>query len=99
MINVTAPAKDVLQDVLTDATKRAGVNDDQMGLRLALTSDSGQPQLGLVLDAPKEGDQIIEYEGKNVLMVSEPVAAQFDGVTLDTTDTPEGKRLTLIREE
>lgn len=98
MINVTTPAKDVLQDVLVEAAQRAGVNDEQVGLRLALTSDSGQQQLGLVLDEPKEGDQIVEYHGKNVLMVSEPVSSQLDGATLDTTDTPEGKRLTFTRE-
>lgn len=94
MISVTTSAKDVLQNVLIDATQRADIHDEQVGLRIAPTSDGGQPQLALVLDKPKEGDQIIEHNGKNVLMIGEPISAQLDGATVDAVDTPEGKQLT-----
>lgn len=96
MIKVTTPAKDILKDILLDATQGAGVTHEPVGLRLALTTDDGQVQLDLVVDQPKDGDVIIEHHGKYVLLVSEPVSARLKGATIDTAEIPGGTQLILL---
>ena len=98
MINVTTTARDVLQEAL----QRAGVADEDVAIRLAPTpsaanAEGDQVQLGLVLDRPQDGDQVVEHNGRTVLVVDQMIADQLDGATLDAVDTPDGRRLTLNR--
>ncbi|HEY8477959.1 MAG TPA: iron-sulfur cluster biosynthesis family protein [Chloroflexota bacterium] len=94
MINVTEKAKDELHDML----QQAGVQDAEIGIRLTATQgEGGQVQLALVLDESHEGDQVVEHEGRKVLLVDQFIAEQIDGATLDVAETPEGNRLTISR--
>ena len=94
MINVTASAKAVLHDALA----KVGGGDEELAIRLAPvgTEADGQVQLGLVLDRPQDGDQVVEHNGKKVLVVEQAIADRLDGITLDAIDTPEGRRLTIV---
>lgn len=50
-----------------------------------------------MIDVEREGDEIIQKEGSNLLFLDEDTSTALDGVTLDYIDTPEGARLTLRR--
>jgi Fe-S cluster assembly iron-binding protein IscA len=96
MITVTDKAKDELRQTLD----QAGVNEEGVGIRLAPTQAGdapGETRLGLILDHARAGDQVVEHEGRIVLMVDADIAAQLDGTTLDVVDTPEGRTLALSR--
>ena len=106
MINVTTEAKELLQDMLDQAESDTGMQEEDMGIRLAPTAntaagegdeggESGEVGLGLVLDHPQEGDEIVEHNGKKVLMVDQSIGNLLDGVTLDVVETPDGRRLTI----
>ncbi len=106
MVNVTTEAKDLLQDLLEDAQEQAGIADEEVGIRLApatpseTTGDEGegrQVALGLMLDRAHEGDEVVEHNGKKVLMVDQRMSDLLDGITLDAVDTPEGKQLAITR--
>ncbi len=49
--------------------------------------DAGEAELQLNSDR--------EHNGRKVLMVNESVGEMLDGITLDTVDTPEGRRLAI----
>lgn len=101
MISVTDKAKDLLYDVLEQAEQQAGIDSEEdVAIRLAPTAgpdgaDGDQVELGLGLDRVQEGDQVIEHNGKKVLLVDESTGGLLDGVTLDVTDTPDGQQLTI----
>lgn len=98
MISVTDEAKDLLQEMLQQAEQQAGIEDEEVGIRLAPTTapeeaEGGQVGLGLMLDRPREGDQVVEHHGKNVLLVDSSTSSMLDGITLDAVDTPQGRQL------
>ncbi|MCL4370130.1 MAG: hypothetical protein M1380_04400 [Chloroflexi bacterium] len=100
MVSVTSEAKDLLQDILQQAQQQGADIEEDTSIRLAPTTEggngnSGQVGLGLMLDRPKEGDQVVEYNGKKVLIIDSSTSNLLDGVTLDAVETPEGKRLTI----
>ncbi len=104
MISVTDRAKDLLYDVLEQAEQQSGIPpQDDVAIRLSPTSgpdgaEGGQIELGLGLDRPQEGDQVVEHNGKKVLLVDESTGDMLDGVTLDVVDTPDGQQLTISQE-
>ncbi|MGI5835070.1 MAG: hypothetical protein ACOX87_01090 [Chloroflexota bacterium] len=98
MINVTPEAKDVLHDMLQQTT-----DDEEMGIRLIPAvppgeEEGGQVALGMTLDRTEEGDQIVEHNGRKVLILDPTMSQLLDGDTLAIVETPEGKRLALNRE-
>jgi Fe-S cluster assembly iron-binding protein IscA len=103
VINVTTEAKELLHDMLDQAEAEVGVEQEEVGIRLAPTTieadsaaaEGGEVGLGLVLDRAQEGDQIVEHNGKRVLMVDQSIGDLLDGVTLDVVETPDGRRLTI----
>lgn len=101
MITVTEKARDLLYDVLQQAEQQAGIDEQEdVAIRLAPTEQPGdgeaaQMQLGLGLDRPQDGDQVVEHNGKTVLLVDSSTGNMLDGVTLDAVDTPEGRQLTI----
>ncbi|MGE5617787.1 MAG: HesB/IscA family protein [Sphingomonadaceae bacterium] len=98
MVTVTAEAKDLLQELLRQAEQQGAPVDENTSIRLAQTApvegQEGQVGLSLVLDEPHEGDQVVEHEGKKILLVDPATSDLLQGVTLDAVDTPDGRRLT-----
>lgn len=97
MINVTPEAKDVLHDMLQQST-----DDEELGIRLVPAvppegEGGGQVALGMTLDRSGEGDQIVEHNGRKVLILDPTMSQLLEGDTIETVDTPEGKRLALNR--
>ena len=89
MLKVTEGAKELLRETLLGET-----DDPEIGLRL-LREESGQ--LRLKLDKEELGDQVVEYEGVNVLLVKSELAAELEGITLDVQDNADGvKKLVVI---
>lgn len=98
MVKVTEQAKQALDDLRTDALSRIPKETElkrDPALRLVIQGT----QAGLALDYPEEGDQVVEHNGHPVLVIDQVVGRVLDGTTVDVTDTPEGERLTIHREE
>lgn len=82
MITVTQRAKEVLKTILI----ASGADPDE-GLRL-LPGVNGK----FVLTAGEElsGDQVVEFDGRKVLLVGIEYFHTFNGTTLDCCDTEDG---------
>ncbi len=83
MIAVTDPAKDLIRHLDRPSD---GV------LRLEPTEEAG---LGFVMGEPKEGDQVVEAGGEELLHINGLISQALDGAVLDAVETPEGMSLTL----
>jgi len=79
MINVTEGAKKELERLLTTT-----VNWPEARLRLI---DRGNGVLGMGVDIETPGDEIVEYEGKPVLVIEPRLAKNQEGITLDVDET------------
>jgi len=81
MITVTESAVKQLQSILADDPEAAG-----KGLRILVERGGcAGLQYGMALDAPRQGDSIVERDGVQVL-VDEESAKFLDGSTIDYTD-------------
>ena len=87
MVNVTERAKQELNRLLTQ-------NVDWPEARLRIM-DRGQGNIGLGIDIEAPGDQIVEYDGRRVLICEPVLATSLKGITLDIDDTPEGAELVI----
>jgi Fe-S cluster assembly iron-binding protein IscA len=87
MIEITERAKQELKNLLSQK-----VDWPEARLRLI---DRGQGKLGLGIDVGAPGDQIVEYEGTEILVVDNKLASNIKGITLDVDDTPEGAELVI----
>jgi Fe-S cluster assembly iron-binding protein IscA len=87
MIHVTDKASEVLLKGL-----EANATDETQGLRLTHAAGQGY---GLALDAEHEGDQVVECQGRKVLLVEEGLEQQLDGAILDAVESTEGTRLSI----
>ena len=90
MINITERAKQELSKILYEK-----VDWPEARLRLM---DRGQGNLGLGVDLEAPGDQIVEFEGKKVLICEDGLATRLKGITIDVDDTSEGTKLVLCEE-
>lgn len=90
MLSVTDAAVQELSDLLqqTDSAESQCV-------RLIQTDDA----LGLRLDTPQEGDQVVSDEDRPVLLVEPALAEALEGATLDAVDTQDGRQLMLVGNE
>jgi hypothetical protein len=98
MLDVTNPAKTELLGVLRRVVAQEGASipeDEPVGLRLVASDDPKDPQLGLALDSPREGDEVVDHEGSSVLIVDARTAQRLADRTLDVIETPDGLRLGL----
>jgi len=82
VITVTEHAKEELKDILI--ANRAAPEE---GLRLLPSPDG---RLVLTIDTQLSGDQVVEYEGYKVLLVSIEYFKTFNGETVDCDDTEDG---------
>ncbi|MFC2051937.1 hypothetical protein ACFLT4_04335 [Chloroflexota bacterium] len=87
MVNVTERAKQELKRLLSQK-----VDWPEACLRIM---DRGQGIIGLGIDIEVPGDQIVEYDGKRVLICEPVLATSLRGVTVDVDDTPEGAELVI----
>jgi len=88
MIEVTERAKQELQRLLA-------ANVDWPGARLRLV-DRGDGVLGLGIDIQAPEDEVIEHDGKALLLVEPKLANNLKRITLDADDTPEGIQLVIV---
>ncbi|MBI4609497.1 MAG: hypothetical protein HY726_10860 [Candidatus Rokubacteria bacterium] len=89
MLIVTERAKEELRAVLADSVDEPG-----MSLRLVASAPG---QFGLVPDAEKEGDHVVEHEGVKVLLIDEELSAHLESVTIDCREMPEGPKLVIAK--
>lgn len=87
-LSVTDRAAEALHKTLENVEREP----DQV-LRLVAESAG----LTLALDEPREGDEVVEYQGDTVMVFEPAIGDRLDGVTLDFAEGPEGGRLTLNR--
>ena len=96
MINVTHEAKVRLHEIL-DQECSDEVTRTELAVRLIREErgSEAQPRFAIALDRPSEGDQVVEHEGRNVLLVDPGVAEATTDLTLDVVETETGRRLTI----
>jgi Fe-S cluster assembly iron-binding protein IscA len=88
MIGVTERAKQELRKMLA-------ANTDEPEACLRLTSNE-QGQLGLAIDAERQGDQVVEHDDLKVLVVENDLADSLQGITMDVQDSPEDEGAKLV---
>jgi Fe-S cluster assembly iron-binding protein IscA len=91
MLTVTDRAKQLLKETLT-----VYGDDPEVCLRLSVKSPG---RFGLGLDSEVEGDQVVEHEGKKVLLVAPELAPMVERVTLDVQDTSDGPKLVVSQKQ
>ena len=52
--------------------------------------------MGLGIDIQKPDDQVIEFEGKRLMLVEPSLADNLEDITLDVDNTPDGPELVII---
>lgn len=96
MLNVTPRARAELQGVLTHALADHPRVDGppDLGLRIVPGEGPGDA-LSLVLDEPRRNDEVVEHDGRSLLIVDAAIGALLDDLTLEIVETPDGTRLGL----
>lgn len=87
MVSVTERAKQELKRLLSQ-----NVDWPQARLRII---DRGEGIIGLGIDIEAPGDQIVECDGKRVLICEPALAARLKEITIDIDDTLEGAELVI----
>ena len=64
---------------------------EELALRLIVMGDRG---FGLVMDIPRNGDQVVEHDGVKLLLVGHELVDSVKGLVLDCVDVPGGRTLT-----
>ena len=88
MIQVTERARETFKNRLEDLSERPGVM-----LRLGRT-DSG---LGIFPDTLKDDDQIIEHDGRAVLLINQEVSETLADTTIDVEEHADGAHFVVRR--
>jgi Fe-S cluster assembly iron-binding protein IscA len=89
MIQVTERAREALKAVQTQMA-----DEPEVALRLAQVE---QGQLGVFPDTGRDDDQVVEHEGRPVLLIDPEVAGELAGCTIDFEESADGVRLRLYR--
>ena len=93
MLDVTPQARSQLSGMLMrmlDQRPELGPGAD-LALRLVLERST----LGFTLDSPRRGDEIVEQDGRSVLILDTAISEFVENLTLDVVETPDGTRLEL----
>ena len=91
MITVTESAKHTLGRALA----LTGVKDLEIGFRLSAIAPG---EYNLVPDSEREGDQVVEHEGRKVLLIGDDVYGALDGKTIDRDESAREPRLVISSE-
>jgi len=81
MVHVTEKAREIFKNKLEKLTDRPGVM-----LRIGRT-DSG---LGVFSDTPNDDDQVIEHEGRAVLLIDHEISETLADTTIDVEEHADG---------
>jgi len=83
MVAVSERAK----KILLEQKRAANIDDADVGLRVA-AAPAGQWML--IVDEPRDDDQVVEYDGATVLLVDPEAQSALVGTEVDCVETPEG---------
>ena len=86
MIGITERAKRELNELLFKKS-------DMPQARLRLTGN--RTNLGMGVDIELPSDEVVKYQGKNILVVDRSLAGSLKGIVLDVDDTPQGPQLVI----
>lgn len=67
--------------------------EEDVALRLVVTDDGG---FGMILDIPRNGDQLIERDGVKLLLIGHELKDSVRGMVLDCEETPRGRKLVFV---
>ena len=87
MVTITEGARRALKESLAQHAEHA---TQVMRLRA-----NARGVVGLTLDVPRPGDEIIEYDGVPVLLIGPELQVGLEGGTIDVKDTPDGPSLNI----
>jgi Fe-S cluster assembly iron-binding protein IscA len=73
--------------ILLEQKQAANIDGADVGLRVA-AAPSGQWML--LVDEPRDGDQVVEHGGTTVLLVDPVAQSALVGAEVDCVETPEG---------
>lgn len=90
MLKVT----DKVAALIGDALEANRENESDV-LRLSRTGQD----LGLAVDEEREGDQVVRFEERSVLVIDTDLAQELDGLAIDAVGTSEGEWLTVVLPE
>lgn len=92
MISVTEEAKELFSNV---------EYPEGTVLRLdpATDQNTGETQIGIAAGEPRDGDQVIEHNGEDLLHIHATVSEALDGSVLNLVETPEGTGIGLTTPE
>lgn len=92
MINVTERAASGIEELLSTEQAAPG-----QGVKIVPNGSGG---IGLMIDAPADGDEVVRKGEDPLVIVDSAIASQLDGVVLDVADGGEDTgtlRFTLTR--
>ena len=87
-VTVTERAADELRNVITETAP----GPDQM-LRLIATPEGG---LALGVDTQREGDEVVEAQGEDILVIASNLLESLGDITIDCREAPDGERPALL---
>jgi Fe-S cluster assembly iron-binding protein IscA len=87
-VTVTERAAEELHNVLTETAP-----EPDQTLRLLATPGGG---LALGVDRLREGDEVIETQGADILVVASTLLDSLGDITIDCGEAPEGERPALL---
>jgi Fe-S cluster assembly iron-binding protein IscA len=86
MITVTERAASALEALLTDSVAEPG-----QGVKLI---PNGKDSIGMVIDAPNEGDEVVRRGDAPLLIVDRAISEPLDGSQIDCEDDVDGRTQT-----
>jgi Fe-S cluster assembly iron-binding protein IscA len=86
MVHVTERARDIFKESLDHVT-----DGPDLALRIGATASG----LGVFPDTRKDDDQVIEHEGKTVLLLDREVSEALADKTIDVVEDTNGPRFVL----
>lgn len=91
MITITDDAKLMLGGILADAQSKD--RKDKRCLRIV----SRDAVFGVGMDSPRDGDRVVDYNGKPLLLIDKDVDVTLSGATIAARQTAGGQKLVIAR--
>lgn len=97
MLEVTTRARNELHGLLLQALEKQP-EASRAGIAIRLVAGSNEDTrsgLSPALDSVRSGDEIVEHDGRTILVVDASASELLGPLTLDVVETPEGRQLEL----